>query len=70
ASIMIRAEVPLAVVAKSLRHSTQSTTVNISGHLLPRAAQGAGIALCQAPEDASPPPTIPDGGASESPKAA
>jgi len=70
ASIMISSEVPLAMVSKTLRHSTLSTTVNIYGHLLPHAARDAVTALCQALEDASPPPAIPDGGASESPEAA
>ncbi|MEV4613486.1 tyrosine-type recombinase/integrase [Kitasatospora sp. NPDC049258] len=56
ASIMISSEVPLAVVSKTLRHSTLSTTVNIYGHLLPHAARDAVTALCHALNEASPPP--------------
>ncbi|MFD0530432.1 tyrosine-type recombinase/integrase [Kitasatospora arboriphila] len=70
ATIMISSEVPLAVVSKTLRHSTLSTTVNIYGHLLPHAARDAVTALCQALDDASPPSAAPDGGASDLPEAA
>ncbi|MER7769886.1 tyrosine-type recombinase/integrase [Kitasatospora sp. NPDC096140] len=63
ASIMISSKVPLAVVSKTLRHSTLSTTVNIYGHLLPHAARDAVTALCQALDDASPPSAIPGNGA-------
>ncbi|MCD9588821.1 site-specific integrase [Streptomyces sp. 8ZJF_21] len=35
ATIMISSRVPLAVVSKTLRHSTLATTVNLYGHLLP-----------------------------------
>ncbi|MFJ1706793.1 tyrosine-type recombinase/integrase [Kitasatospora sp. NPDC088346] len=70
ASIMISSEVPLAVVSKTLRHSTLSTTVNIYGHLLPHAARDAVTALCQALDDASPPSAAPDGEASDLPDAA
>ncbi|MYS25319.1 tyrosine-type recombinase/integrase [Streptomyces sp. SID4948] len=45
ATIMISSRVPLAVVSKTLRHSTLSTTVNLSGHLLPHAARDAVTAL-------------------------
>ncbi|MFI1127371.1 MULTISPECIES: tyrosine-type recombinase/integrase [Streptomyces] len=38
ATIMISSRVPLAVVSKTLRHSTLATTVNLYGHLLPHAA--------------------------------
>ncbi|MGI5192798.1 tyrosine-type recombinase/integrase [Streptomyces sp. CA-288835] len=41
ATIMISSRVPLAVVSKTLRHSTLSTTVNLYGHLLPHAARDA-----------------------------
>ncbi len=70
ASIMISSGVPLAVVSKTLRHSTLSTTVNIYGHLLPHAARDAVTALCQALDDASPPPVAPDSRASDLPEAA
>jgi len=70
ASIMISSEVPLAVVSKTLRHSTLSTTVNIYGHPLPHAAREAVTALCKALDDASPPPAGPDGVASGLPEAA
>lgn len=45
ATIMISSQVPLAVVSKTLRHSTLSTTVNLHGHLLPHAARDAVTAL-------------------------
>jgi hypothetical protein len=67
---MISSEVPLAVVSKTLRHSTLSTTVNIYGHLLPHAARDAVTALCQALDGASPPSAVPDGEASDLPDAA
>ncbi|MCX5562362.1 hypothetical protein [Streptomyces sp. NBC_00038] len=38
---MISSRVPLAVVSKTLRHSTLSTTVNFYGHLLPYATRDA-----------------------------
>ncbi|MER6528178.1 tyrosine-type recombinase/integrase [Streptomyces sp. NPDC001508] len=41
ATIMISSRVPLAVVSKTLRHSTLSTTVNLYGHLPPHAARDA-----------------------------
>ncbi|MEV0598441.1 site-specific integrase [Streptomyces sp. NPDC050315] len=45
ATIMISSRVPLAVVFKTLRHSTLSTTVNLYGHLLPHAARDAVTAV-------------------------
>lgn len=45
ATIMISSRVPLAVVSKTLRHSTLATTVNLYGHLLPQAARDAAAAL-------------------------
>lgn len=45
ATIMISEGVPLAVVSKTLRHSTLSTTINIYGHLLKYAADDAVNAL-------------------------
>jgi integrase len=48
ATIMISSHVPLAVVSKTLRHSTLSTTVNLYGHLLPHAARDAVTALGEA----------------------
>jgi integrase len=45
ATIMISSRVPLAVVSKTLRHLTLSTTVNLYGHLLPHAARAAVTAL-------------------------
>ncbi|MEV8326054.1 tyrosine-type recombinase/integrase [Kitasatospora sp. NPDC056731] len=48
ATIMISSQVPLAVVSKTLRHSTLATTVNIYGHLLPQAAREAVAALADA----------------------
>jgi integrase len=41
ATIMIAAGVPLAMVSKTLRHSTLSTTVDLYGHLTRQAAQDA-----------------------------
>jgi integrase len=40
-TIMIASGVPLAMVSKTLRHSTLSTTVDIYGHLTRQAAQNA-----------------------------
>jgi integrase len=48
ATIMISSRVPLAVVSKTLRHSTLSTTVNLYGHLLPYAARDAVTAIDKA----------------------
>lgn len=48
ATIMISSQVPLAVVSKTLRHSTLSTTVNLYSHLLPHAAREAVTALGEA----------------------
>jgi integrase len=52
ATIMISSRVPLAVVSKTLRHSTLATTVNLYGHLLPQAARDAVAALERALERA------------------
>jgi site-specific recombinase XerD len=41
ATIMITSGVPLAIVSKTLRHTTPSVTVNIYGHLTHQAAQDA-----------------------------
>ncbi|RAG82351.1 hypothetical protein DN069_27915 [Streptacidiphilus pinicola] len=48
ATIMIASGVPIAIVSKTLRHSTLSTTVNLYGHLLPYAALEAVAALANA----------------------
>lgn len=48
ATIMISSRVPLAVVSKTLRHSTLSPTVNLYGHLLPYAARDAVTAIDKA----------------------
>lgn len=48
ATIMISSHVPLAIVSKTLRHSTLATTVNLYGHLLPQAANEAVTALAHA----------------------
>jgi integrase len=45
ATIMIASGVPLAIVSKTLRHSTLSTTLNTYGHLLTYAAHDAVTAL-------------------------
>ncbi|MFP8907757.1 tyrosine-type recombinase/integrase [Streptomyces atacamensis] len=52
ATIMISSGVPPAVVSRTLRHSTLSTTVNLYGHLLPHAARDAVRALGRALERA------------------
>ncbi|MFE2188837.1 tyrosine-type recombinase/integrase, partial [Streptomyces sp. NPDC059455] len=52
ATIMISSRVPLAVVSKTLRHSTLATTVNLYGHLLPHAARDAVAAIGTALERA------------------
>jgi hypothetical protein len=60
ATIMIASGVPLAMVSKTLRHSTLSTTVDIYGHLTRQAAQDAvdatAIALDNAERKAKRPP--------------
>src|SRR5205807_9358530 len=48
ATIEIASGVPLAIVSKTLRHSTLSTTINLYGHLLPYAALDAVAALAEA----------------------
>lgn len=50
ATIMITSGVPIAIVSKTLRHSTIATTINIYGHLLKHAAEDAVNALAQAYE--------------------
>ncbi|MFF0298660.1 tyrosine-type recombinase/integrase [Kitasatospora sp. NPDC004614] len=45
ATIMITSGVPMAVVSKTLRHSTLATTINLYGHLLKYAADEAVNAL-------------------------
>ncbi|MFG2918616.1 tyrosine-type recombinase/integrase [Kitasatospora sp. NPDC048298] len=58
ATIMISSQVPLAIVSKTLRHSTLATTVNIYGHLLPQAAREAVTALADALDHADLPREI------------
>ncbi|WBP86325.1 tyrosine-type recombinase/integrase [Kitasatospora cathayae] len=58
ATIMISSQVPLAVVSKTLRHSTLATTVNIYGHLLLQAAREAVTALADALDHADLPREI------------
>ncbi|MET8627650.1 tyrosine-type recombinase/integrase [Kitasatospora sp. NPDC004669] len=48
ASIMIAAGIPLAVVSKTLRHSTVAITINLYGHLLKGSADEAAKALASA----------------------
>ncbi|MET9398438.1 tyrosine-type recombinase/integrase [Kitasatospora sp. NPDC002965] len=48
ATIMITSGVPMAVVSKTLRHSTLATTINLYGHLLKHAADEAVNALADA----------------------
>ena len=52
ATIMIASGVPLAMVSKTLRHSTLSTTVDIYGHLTRQAAQEAVDATAAALDNA------------------
>jgi integrase len=52
ATIMISSGVPVAIVSKTLRHSTLATTVNLYGHLLKYAAQDATSALAAALDQA------------------
>ncbi|NGN62570.1 site-specific integrase [Streptomyces sp. A7024] len=56
ATIMLSSGVPLAVVSKTLRHSTLATTVNIYGHLLKHAARDAVTTLGHALDQAGPNP--------------
>ncbi|MBU3870157.1 tyrosine-type recombinase/integrase [Streptomyces sp. 4503] len=66
ATIMISSRVPLAVVSKTLRHSTLATTANLYGHLLPHAARDAVAAIGTALERADRKHATGDpGGASE-----
>ncbi|WP_180290642.1 site-specific integrase [Streptomyces sp. TLI_171] len=48
ASIMIAEGIPLAIVSKTLRHSTLATTINLYGHLFKDSADQAVHALSQA----------------------
>jgi integrase len=52
ATIMIESGVPFAMVSKTLRHSTLSTTVDIYGHLTRQAAQDAVDATATALDNA------------------
>lgn len=52
ATIMITSGVPLAMVSKTLRHSTLATTVDIYGHLTRQAAQDAVDATAAALDNA------------------
>ncbi|MFD8321635.1 tyrosine-type recombinase/integrase [Kitasatospora purpeofusca] len=52
ASIMIAENIPLAVVSKTLRHSTLATTINLYGHLLKDSADQAVNALARALDQA------------------
>ncbi|WP_167352907.1 site-specific integrase [Streptomyces rubellomurinus] len=48
ASIMIAENIPIAVVSKTLRHSTIAVTINLYGHLLKDSADEAVLALAKA----------------------
>ncbi|QMU78406.1 site-specific integrase [Streptacidiphilus sp. PB12-B1b] len=48
ATIMISEGMPIALVSKTLRHSTLATTLNLYGHLLKYAAHDTGAALASA----------------------
>ncbi|MER8104075.1 tyrosine-type recombinase/integrase, partial [Kitasatospora sp. NPDC094016] len=48
ASIMIAKGIPVAVVSKTLRHSTLAITINLYGHLLKDSADEAVAALASA----------------------
>ncbi|WP_257033152.1 MULTISPECIES: tyrosine-type recombinase/integrase [unclassified Streptomyces] len=48
ASIMIAADIPVAVVSKTMRHSTLAITINLYGHLLKDSAGEAVKALSAA----------------------
>ncbi|MFI9330187.1 site-specific integrase [Kitasatospora sp. NPDC052868] len=48
ASIMIAADIPVAVVSKTMRHSTLAITINLYGHLLKDSADQAVNALSTA----------------------
>lgn len=52
ATIMISSGIPVAIVSKTLRHSTLATTVNLYGHLLKYAAHDATSALAAALDQA------------------
>ncbi|MDK1471826.1 tyrosine-type recombinase/integrase [Streptomyces sp. 549] len=59
ATISITAGIPLAVVSKTLRHSTLSTTVNIYAHLTTQAARQAVDAINHTLDHATPPTATP-----------
>ncbi|MFE4514373.1 hypothetical protein ACFRMQ_09305 [Kitasatospora sp. NPDC056783] len=42
---MIAADIPLAIISKTLRHSTLAITINLYGHLLKDSAEQAVQAL-------------------------
>ncbi|MEU4117740.1 site-specific integrase [Kitasatospora sp. NPDC028055] len=52
ASIMIAEGIPVAVVSKTMRHSTLAITINLYGHLLKDSADEAVTALCAALDQA------------------
>ncbi|MCX4757205.1 tyrosine-type recombinase/integrase [Kitasatospora purpeofusca] len=52
ASIMIAEDIPLAIVSKTLRHSTLATTINLYGHLFKDSADQAVRALAKALDQA------------------
>jgi hypothetical protein len=49
---MISSGIPVAIVSKTLRHSTLATTVNLYGHLLKYAAHDATTAIAAALDQA------------------
>ncbi|MEV0535127.1 tyrosine-type recombinase/integrase [Kitasatospora sp. NPDC050463] len=52
ASIMIAENVPIAVISKTLRHTTLAITINLYGHLLKDSADQAVTALSSALDQA------------------
>lgn len=52
ASIMIAEDIPVAVVSKTMRHSTLAITINLYGHLLKDSADDAVKAVSTALDDA------------------
>ncbi|MFI2612556.1 tyrosine-type recombinase/integrase [Kitasatospora sp. NPDC018623] len=62
ASIMIAEGIPLAIVSKTLRHTTLATTINLYGHLFKDSADQAvnplARALDQAPAGPAPRPPV------------
>jgi integrase len=51
---MIAEGIPIAVISKTLRHSTIATTINLYGHLLKDSADQAVTALSRALDRAEP----------------